>query len=462
MWGGWRTRRWQVGVEEAAVLLDRSAQAGGLVLTRMELPIGAWELELNDRVRKAPLPEVRRARSLGFSALALLFLAAALLMPLPKQIARPVNAAAATKMAQVEARAEALAKEVPLEEGVEAELARLREELSEGRFDAADWEAADHLDAQLTQKAAQAAADLARAADAAQALEDAMAKAQANESVDREREALERALMELDTGAQSGTQALDNALASLGRSDQGGSDGSGEQGESGATGAQGQSGAQGQNGSQSQSGVHGQNGSQGQNESQSQSGSQGQNGSQGQTGSQGKSGAQKQSEQGGPSKSQISKLKKALQQRREQLAKSWGQNGSSMNAQNGSGQGGAGQQGSRSGNGNGSASQGSEPCGPGGCRGGGAGNLTFDNLNEVDPDRLAFAPLPEGHGGDEPGELWGLRAVDPKPSTEPSIGGGASGTTAAGDQAPGNDQGALLPRNRDLIKRYFDSPNPTP
>ncbi|MBX5483155.1 MAG: hypothetical protein IRZ16_15140, partial [Myxococcaceae bacterium] len=27
VWWGWRTRRWQVGVEEAAVLLDRSAQA---------------------------------------------------------------------------------------------------------------------------------------------------------------------------------------------------------------------------------------------------------------------------------------------------------------------------------------------------------------------------------------------------------------------------------------------------
>ena len=72
----------------------------------------------------------------------------------------------------------------------------------------------------------------------------------------------------------------------------------------------------------------------------------------------------------------------------------------------------------------------------------------------MDPDRLKFEPLPPGQGG-ESDELFGMRAANP-----PKGQGGASpgtGATATGTQARGNDDGALLPRNRVLIKRYFDS-----
>ena len=422
-----RARRTRVSAEQAAILLDRAADAGGLVLTRMELPVGEWELKLNERVRAAPLPEVRFARSAGLVTLALVFLLAALAVPLPKRIAPVHNAAAATKVAQVEARAQALADAVPLDQGVEAELARLREELEDGRFDAPDWEAADHLDSALAQKAAEAAAALAKAQQAADALDQAMGKAQSGDSASRERDELERALMNLDSGAKDGEDVMQRALAKLGEG-QGGRDSQSGDGQQGESGKQGDSGKQGAAGKQDGAGKQGQSGA---------------NSGQGA----GKS----------PSRSQVQDLKRALAQRQQQLAKQYGQgNGGQRSAQSqsGQGQGQSGGQSSESGDGQGQ--------GAGVSRGGGPGKLTFDNPNEVNPNRLAFAPLPEGSGGDEPGQLWGLRAVDPKASTEPSRGAAATGGMAQGEQAPGNDQGALLPRNRELIRRYFDSQKTAP
>ena len=72
----------------------------------------------------------------------------------------------------------------------------------------------------------------------------------------------------------------------------------------------------------------------------------------------------------------------------------------------------------------------------------------------MDPDRLKFEPLPQGQGG-EGEDLYGLRAANPKKGEGPVSGG--TGPTANGTQARGNDDGVLLPRNRVLIKRYFDS-----
>lgn len=72
----------------------------------------------------------------------------------------------------------------------------------------------------------------------------------------------------------------------------------------------------------------------------------------------------------------------------------------------------------------------------------------------MDPDRLKFEPLPPGQGGDAE-ELFGMRAANPQKS-QSGVTGGTSGA-ASGTQARGNDDGALLPRNRQLIKRYFDS-----
>jgi hypothetical protein len=72
----------------------------------------------------------------------------------------------------------------------------------------------------------------------------------------------------------------------------------------------------------------------------------------------------------------------------------------------------------------------------------------------MDPDRLKFEALPEGQGG-EGDELYGLRAANPQPGKSQGATPGNS-VAASGVQARGNDDGALLPRNRELIKRYFE------
>ena len=73
----------------------------------------------------------------------------------------------------------------------------------------------------------------------------------------------------------------------------------------------------------------------------------------------------------------------------------------------------------------------------------------------MDPERLKFEPLPPGQGG-SPEALWGLKAANPKASVgQPRT--TSSSAAAAGDTAPGHREGALLPRNRELIEKYFDS-----
>ena len=73
----------------------------------------------------------------------------------------------------------------------------------------------------------------------------------------------------------------------------------------------------------------------------------------------------------------------------------------------------------------------------------------------MNPDRLKFEPLPQGRGG-EATELWGLRAANPAlhGANPRTVGAGAAAT---GAQAPGHRESSLLPRNRELIQKYFDS-----
>ena len=73
----------------------------------------------------------------------------------------------------------------------------------------------------------------------------------------------------------------------------------------------------------------------------------------------------------------------------------------------------------------------------------------------MDPDRLKYEALPEGNGG-EGEELFGLRGTNPKTNPDGTISTG-TGQSATGDQAAGYDEGAMRPRNRALVQRYFDS-----
>ncbi|MBI3182371.1 MAG: hypothetical protein HYZ28_09530 [Myxococcales bacterium] len=424
-----RARPRLIRFEQAAVLADRGAQAGGLLLSRLEVPVGEWELSLNERMRTLKPPEVKRLRSASAVFSALLFLIVAMAVPLPQRPPSRVNAAAASKLAQVEAKALALALEEPLGESLEEELSRLREELADGRFDAADWEAADGVESALEQKAAEAASELSRASEAARALEEALSSAQGKDSASREREELESSLMALADGKASGEPR-------------------------GGTSQEGQPGREGQQGQQGQ-------GPQART-------SQGQDGQSGGV----KGGA------GNHSRAQVSELRRALEERQQKLASAYGQargQGSPRQAGRGGQQRGGGRSGQcpggagassgqcqggaqgdgSSGQGQSSAhaSRGAQQGGP--SRGGGAGELVFGEWAEMNPDRLKFEPLPQGQGG-EGQELWGLRAADPVARAGPS--GGGVGGAAGGEQAPGHKEGPLLPRNRELTKRYFDSP----
>lgn len=382
-WWVRRARARSVSLAHAAVLADRASGAGGLLLTRLERPVGEWELLVNQCARAVRPPEVRWRRPVGALLGAVVFLCVGLLLPLPARRERPFNAAAAAKVAAVQAKAEALAKEEPLGASLDEELRRLAEEVAEGRFDAADWEAADALEQKLDAQAAEAAARLARAAEATRELEEALGAAGDAERAAREREALEEALMALGHDSAAGTD--------------------------------GHAGAEGDSGTRAPR-----------------------------------------------SPDQLADLRESLERRQRQLEQRFGQQGTGgpereahrqrANRQGEGGRRGNGRQGSEGQGGHASRSVREGQAGAG--RGGESRELVFGGEAEMDPERLAFEPLPKGHGG-EAAELWGLRAADPQVREGRSSAGSARGTGARGDATAGHTSAPLLPRNRELVKRYF-------
>jgi hypothetical protein len=408
--GAWwlvRARARSVSLTHAAVLADRSAGAGGLLLTRLERPVGEWELSANQYARAVTLPPVAWKRPVGALLAALAFLAVGFLLPLPARRVGPANAAAAAKVAAVQAKAEALAREEPLGTPLEEELRRLSEEVAEGRFDSADWEAADSLEKSLEARAAKAAAELAAASEAARELEASLDAASGAEAATREREALENALMALgsDSAArqQRQQQGQENGNPASGNS--GGAPGAGDGGTSGPQ-------------------------------------------AQGEPGGSGRAGAR--------SRDEVASLRETLERRQRELEQRFGQ-GNGRNGRNGSRPGEGEGEGEGQGRPGGHASrqtrqgQGKGQGGTG--RGGESQPLVFGDEAEMDPERLAFKPLPKGQGGEAQG-LWGLRSAEPQ-RREGGGGGGGQGTGAQGDAEAGHSTGPLLPRNRDLVKRYF-------
>lgn len=173
--------------------------------------------------------------------------------------------------------------------------------------------------------------------------------------------------------------------------------------------------------------------------------------------------------------SQADQLRKTLEQRRQQLSNSFGQGNQSsgsrgqqqQQSRGGQGQGrgqGRGQQ-QQSGENRQSGTQGLDPNAPGHASRqvdpsashgpGGDTPLVFGNDAEMDPDRLKFEALPKGNGG-EAEELYGLKAANPRVGRQPLNSGTTSGA-AAGDQAPGVGETPMLPKNRALIQKYFDT-----
>ena len=388
---GWLFRRRAFTDAQAAVVADRCAGAQGLLLTRLELPVGAWEFDLNQKVKVLPLPPLEVGRPLVALAGALAFVALGLFVPVASR-PLPVNVAAAGRVEALAEKLAVVAREVPSEPANTEELDRLRAELAQGTFDGPDWEAADALDGALDRQAAEAGAELAKAERAAERLADAMATAQGTEALSREKEELERALLEL---SQAQATSGDDALKA------------GPEPESSS-----------EPSARSASGPKGQ-----------------------------------------PSAAEVDRLRRALAERRRALSDGLGE--ADPGARHASGTSSAGRgasaaagHGASSGRSAGAhASRAVTEGAPG--RGGEAGTLVFGAPAEMDPSRLKIERSPKGRGG-EGDELYGLRAKDPRVSASAHA-SPAQGSAPLGEQAPGYDDGALLPRNRALIRRYFDS-----
>jgi hypothetical protein len=494
-------RQRMVTSRQAAVIADRRANAGGLLLTRLEMGIGEWDATLDAFLERLAPPPIAIGRSAAAISLALLFLGAALWIPLPPRTQRPANAAAASRVEELAQELEAVAKEEPVEADVRKELERLREELKEGNFDAADWEAADFLAKELEHKAEEAGAQLLKAEEAAANLEVAMSEGRTLERLDREREELEQALMQLSDGqSENAEQAFQQAIEHVSPvspaqgdfqvADPGARqepnlqpkepmDPKGQQENSRENSQRPNGQRQGEQGPTGQE-QHGQapNGRgdnarpSGDRQKDREANAQ-QPGGQSPT-SNGQDGAGRV-----PTRANLDELKRALEQRRAELNKSFGGRNEKRSAvanrsqkprsgrEQSSGAGANGQaKGGEEGRGEGKATHTQRVAnGPhasrlmtGAPEHGPADDvdLVFAGRAEMDPSRLKMKPMPEGNGG-EGTELLGLVAANPTPQVGGKVTVG-SGRRAEGEETPANREGNFLPRNKALIQRYFDSP----
>jgi hypothetical protein len=491
------TRRKLITHRQAAVMIDRRAGAGGLFLTRLETEIGEWETPLHSMVASAAPPRVDYARPVAAQMLALAFLVAALLVPLPRPLVRPVHAAAANRVDELAQKLEVVAKEQPVEAEARKELERLREAVKEGDFAPADWEAADSLAKELERKAEEAGARLLKADEAAEKLAAAMDDARTLEVLTRERDELERALMDLSGGS---TEAADPAFQRA--TEQGSPPGSAGEKPSAeqlrnAGGEKerraGESEARHDEAARAEPSsspgdprrVEPRRGAEPHpraeqapqpNERTAATSPSGQQGAQGKGGQ-------------APTRAQIEELRRALQQRHEQLAKAFGrgegerraatagrtkkpspagQKGGSKGARSSPGatDGEPGQGGDEEAKGEGKASRVARELGgehasrlmKGGPAHGPVEDtpLVFAGRAEMDPTRLAKKPMPEGNGG-EGTELLGLVAADPARHANAKV-TPRGGAAASGEEGPANRERNYLPRNQTLIRRYFDSP----
>ncbi|MET0404698.1 MAG: hypothetical protein ABW123_19945, partial [Cystobacter sp.] len=154
------------------------------------------------------------------------------------------------------------------------------------------------------------------------------------------------------------------------------------------------------------------------------------------------------------SREEIADLRETLERRQRQLEQPFGGGSKPGGSRPGGGQGkGEGKEGEGQGNAQGHASRQTGKQGAGAGRGGESQPLVFGEKAEMDPERLAFKPLPRGQGG-EAGGLWGLRPAEPERRGEGPVAAG-QGTGARGEAEAGHGDGPLLPRNRDLVRRYF-------
>jgi hypothetical protein len=208
-----RFRRGAWSQSAARVALDRAAGAGGLVLALAEARGPEWQERLAPMLRAAALPRRALAGPAAATAGAIAFAVVAALAPLPHAQVAPVQTAALAKVEDLAAQGEALAREGALAKELAAELARLEQDARAGRFDAADWAGADALAESMAQAAGRRAQDLSNAAEAAENLARALEQGTAAEQQARARQALEQALMAMAGREVDGRPGGDGAQA---------------------------------------------------------------------------------------------------------------------------------------------------------------------------------------------------------------------------------------------------------
>ncbi len=430
----WRFRRLAWTTDQAAVLLDRAAGAGGLLLALSERPDPRWSERLTPKLQKVDLPREPVRRQAAGIVGAFCFAAVALAFPEAQPPARPLQNAAESRVNALDEKAELLAEENALAENLAEELARLQEEARSGSFDAADWEASDVVESALSDAAASRESALADAEAAARELEAAMESNAGVEELARAKEALEDALASLGDSSSASEQGDSKS-------------GEGQKSETGEAGQQEQAGEQGQSGQQS--------------------GQQKQSGQQGEKGS-GQQSGQKQSgqKQAGNMKSpaDAKAMAESLQKRREALQQAFNRQQSLAQSQKSSRPKGEKQSGGQcphsdhsaaqcpnAGQGEGESEGESGSGAP--TRGGGVAPVTYGQEVQVQAERLKLESLPQSED-EQADQLLGIERHAPR--TPDAYAPTAPGVTGSGADGVGPRQAPVPPRHRELLRRYFD------
>ncbi len=200
--------RVRVSLDGAAIVADRMAGAGGMLLLALEVPLGGWHDALSARLRGAPLPRVAWARRLG--ALAAPLVLAILALGLDGSLWRGEAAApslALQTVSQLEAQLEALRQDgAPAEDLVER-VRQLGVRAAEASLQAADWQELEDLQLAVGDRLAERLRDLGAAERQAQGLAHAAARGASAEELANRRETMEHALQGLASTPQAGTGA---------------------------------------------------------------------------------------------------------------------------------------------------------------------------------------------------------------------------------------------------------------
>jgi hypothetical protein len=360
---------------QAAVRLDRLASAQGLLLTLKEIPDSRWEPLASRALQQVRLPPLGAGRALAWTGCAAAFSLLTLLLPHPAPPGSRAQTAVVSSVAALETQTAALSAERVIPSNLQDEIRKLSEEAKSGSFNAADWEAMDDVSSRVEDEARRQSDALARAAEAARRLQQAIGQGAAEESLAREREALEQALAALEARAP-GNEGKTATKASANPANQEGRDGSGR----------------------------------------------------------------------APTSSQaLRNLQRSLESRREELSRRFP----------GTGRPSPGTRSARAGQKGMSFLPGGQP---------GTDDplsktpLDYGAETKFQTERLRYAPMPQGRAAGEPGELWGMVSAPPTP-TPHAVVTAPLGNGAGDELAPGVRAGAAPPRDRELVRRYFDVPS---